>query len=344
MTNPASIDDYRRLAEKKLPPAIWHYLESGAGADLSLRANQATFDQQELMPRPLANVRGGHTRFSLFGKSYEHPVLLAPVAYQRLFHVDGELASALAAEAQQAPMIVSSLSSMPLATLAQSGAALWFQLYWQGSRSATLQLLHKAEVAGCSAIVFTVDAPVKQASLTLPAGIRAVNLEESVQSPKLSAGQSEVFDHWMMQAPDWKDFIWLREQTRLPLLVKGLLHPEDAERALQAGCDGIVVSNHGGRVLDGAPASLQALPAICRQVAGRKPVLLDSGIRRGSDVYKALSLGADAVLLGRPAIWGLSVAGAMGVAHVIRLVRDELEMTMALCGKSDLPSLRYAQV
>jgi 4-hydroxymandelate oxidase len=164
------------------------------------------------------------------------------------------------------------------------------------------------------------------ASATLKAA-RAVRVTAPLQH-----GQSPVFDGWMAQAPTWDDLAWLRDRIRQPLIVKGILHPDDAERAIELGCDGLVVSNHGGRVLDGAPASLDALPAILARVAGRVPVLLDSGIRDGRDVFKALRLGAGAVLLGRPYIWGLASAGALGVAHVIRLMRDELELAMALCG------------
>jgi 4-hydroxymandelate oxidase len=341
----SSIDDYKKLAAERLPPGSWDYLQAGCGKGLTLSANETVFDQLNVMPRPLADVGGGDTRITLFGQALAHPLMLAPVAYQRLFHAEGEQASAMAAEAQLTPMIVSSLASQILEDIASTGALLWFQLYWQGSREESLRLLRRAEAAGCKAIVFTVDAPVKQASLNLPAEIRAVNLADSSQNqpPTLSPEQSAVFDYWMQQAPGWKAVSWLRQQTTLPLLIKGLLHPDDAERALAAGCDGVIVSNHGGRVLDGAPASLDALPAIVSRVNGRAPVLFDSGIRSGSDIFKALSLGASSVLVGRPYIWGLAVQGALGVAHVIRLLRDELEMTMALTGHASVASVGAQQ-
>jgi 4-hydroxymandelate oxidase len=180
-----------------------------------------------------------------------------------------------------------------------------------------------------------VDAPVKVATMPLPDGINAVNLEPSIAPPPV-AGGSAVFDGWMAQAPTWDDFAWLRRQTELSLLIKGILYPDDAGRALDAGCNGIVVSNHGGRVIQGTPASIDALPHIVKRVAGRVPVLFDSGIRQGRDVFVALARGATAVLIGRPYIWGLAANGAMGVAHVIRLLRDELEMTMALTGCAHL--------
>ena len=334
-----SIADYQQLAEQKLPAEIWRYLSEGAGAGRTMAANIAALNDTSLMTRPLADVSGGHTRIKLFGQDYAHPLLLAPIAYQQLFHADGELAAAMAAEAQGAPYIVSSLASMKIDSIARSGAALWFQLYWQGSRETTLVLLRKAEAAGCKAIVLTVDAPVKQANFNLPPGISAVNLEADTRKPSLAKGQSEVFDYWMARAPRWSDLVWLREQTKLPLLVKGLLHADDAAQAVAIGCDGIVVSNHGGRVLDGTAASLHTLAACTARLGNKTTILFDSGIRSGSDAFKAIALGAHAVLIGRPYIWGLAAAGALGVAHVMRLLRDELEMTMALTGHASIASV-----
>lgn len=333
--------DYAPHAEARLAPEIWRYLQDGSGQGLTLQANRRAFDQLPLMPRPLADVRGGDTRLTLFGQTLEHPFILAPIAYQRLFHADGECASALATVAQGGQMLVSSLASQPLELIAaQAGQSLWFQLYWQGERERTLRLARRAEAAGYSVIVFTVDAPVKQATIALPDDIRAVNLEAPLALPSLKPQQSPVFDGWMAQAPTWDDLAWLREQLRVPLLVKGILHAEDAQRALALGCDGIVVSNHGGRVLDSAPAAIDVLPQIVAAIAGKVPVLLDSGVLSGRDAYKALALGATAVLPGRAFVWGLATAGALGVAHVLRLLRDELEMTMALCGKKTLLDIR----
>ncbi len=335
-----SIAGYRGKARQVLPPDIWHYLDSGSGAGRTRHANELDFDRLSLMPRPLADVRGGHTRVELFGQSLPHPFLLAPIAYQRLFHAHAEVGSAMAAEAQQATMIVSSLASQSLTDIAATHASLWFQLYWQSGRNATLRLLRKAEAAGARAIVFTVDAPVKQATLALPAGVSAVNLESGPALPAIADGQSAVFDQWMAIAPRWEDLDWLRAQTRLPLLVKGLLHADDAVRAADAGCDGLVVSNHGGRVLDGTPAPLDVLRRFRQRLGPSLPLLFDSGIRSGGDAFKAIAVGADAVLVGRPAIWGLAAAGPLGVAHVLRLLRDELEMTMALTGCRDIGSIR----
>lgn len=334
-----SIVEYQAKAQQQLPPDIWHYLDSGSGAGKTRQDNETAFNSIRLMPRPLADVRGGHTRVELFGQTLAHPFLLAPVAYQRLFHLHGEVGSAMAAHAQQAMMIVSSLASQSLTDIAATGAACWFQLYWQSGREATLRLLRKAEDAGAKAIVFTVDAPVKQATLALPDGIRAVNLDAEPQLPDLSDAQSVVFDQWMAVAPRWEDLDWLRAQTRLPLLVKGLLHADDAARAIAAGCDGLVVSNHGGRVLDGTPVALEVLRQFRAQLGPQMPLLFDSGIRSGSDAFKAIALGANAVLVGRPVIWGLATSGPLGVAHVLRLLRDELEMTMALCGCAGISAI-----
>lgn len=326
----ALLEEYARQAQQRLQPNVWHYLAEGE--------TETALSTPRLLPRPLADVRGGHTRLELFGQTLAHPILLAPIAYQSLFHADGEIASAMAAQAQDATFIISSLASQPIATIAQAASApqghgAWFQLYWQGDRARSLRLLKKAIAAGCSAIVFTVDAPIKQASLVLPANICAVNLEPPLPLP---VGGSAVFDGWMQQAPLWEDVAWLRQQTDLPLLLKGILHPDDAQRAVAAGIDGIVVSHHGGRVLPNTALSLHALPQIAARLEGKIPILFDSGIRSGRDVFTALALGASAVLLGRPYIWGLAANGALGVAQVIRLLRDELEMTMALTGCAEL--------
>jgi 4-hydroxymandelate oxidase len=326
-----SVVSYRAQALRRLDAKTWRYLKDGEDGP-----DAAAFAARRVMPRPLRDLRGGHARLALFGQQIEHPILLAPVAYQQLFHANAECASAMAASAQGGQLVVSSLASQPFAAVAgagrqSDGTGPWFQLYWQGDRARSLCLLRKAEAVGCSAVVFTVDAPIKLASLHLPDGVAAVNLETAV-SPAPTFGQSTVFDGWMTQAPTWDDVAWLCGETRLPLLLNGILHADDAEQALGLGCDGIIVSGHGGRVLPGTPAALECLPEIARQVAGRVPLLFDSGIRGGRDVFTALALGASAVMVGRPYIWGLAANGAMGVAHVIRLLRDELEMTMALCG------------
>lgn len=330
---PAMVHEYAAHAKSRLSDEVWRYLHDGDEG-----RNQRALREWNVLPRPLADVRGGNTRINLFGESLDHPMVLAPVAYQRLFHVDGEAGSAAAAAAQGGQMMVSSLASQPFAEIVQAAAAVegpapWFQLYWQGSRDATSRLLDRALSAGLSTVVFTIDAPVKRATLVLPAGVSAVNLDADESRYTLPPGASEVFDYWMAQAPTWNDVAWLRKRLGdRVLLLKGVLHPDDAGRAVAYGCDGIVVSNHGHRVLAAAPAGARALERIVCRIAGRVPLLFDGGARSGTDAFIAIALGASAVMIGRPAIWGLAAEGALGVARVIRLLRDELEMAMALAG------------
>lgn len=330
-----SLEPFQQQAQAALSPEAWAYLQDTAGRGLTAQANREAFDAIRLVPRVLADMRQASTQVTLFGQTLDHPLLLAPIAYQRLFHADGEQGSAAAADAQGGTMLVSSLASQSLESIAAaSERPLWFQLYWQGSREATLRLLRRAETAGYAVVVVTVDAPVKQAVCELSPHIWAVNCEQPLQANPVKLGESAVFQGWMSQAPTWQDMAWLRAQIQYPLLIKGILHANDAEQAMAMGFDGIIVSNHGGRVLDSVTSSLEALKQVLAQVQGRVPVLFDSGIRSGQDAYKALSLGAAAVCIGRPYIYGLAANGALGVAQVIRLMRDELEMTMALMGQS----------
>jgi len=334
------LQHYAQQAQSGLPADIWHYLQSDAGSGQQSLANVQAWQSIKLYPRPLATLNHPNTRCELFGERWEHPIMLAPVAYQKLFHADGEVGTAVACNAQQGQMLVSSLASQPLEEIiTQAQQPLWFQLYWQGDRPRTLALLQKALAAGYSVVVFTVDAPVKQAVMDLPEGIAAVNLSQPLTPKAIGPGQSQVFDGWMSQAPDWEDVAWLREQCPVPFLLKGLMHVEDAIQAAGLGCDGLVISNHGGRVLDTTPTVVDVLPAIADAVGGQCKLIVDSGIRSGQDVFKALALGADAVCIGRPYVWGLAAEGALGVAKVIRTLRDELEMTMALTGVANLKAL-----
>ncbi|MDR2688831.1 MAG: alpha-hydroxy-acid oxidizing protein [Azoarcus sp.] len=346
----AAVADYVPYARERLDDNAWAYIASGAADEITFHANRAAFDALALNTRVLADVRGGNTALTLFGQRFAHPILLAPVAYQRLAHPDGELATVQAAAALETGMVVSTLASHTLEDIARhADAPLWFQLYVQPDRGFTRELVRRAEAAGYSALVVTVDAPIagirnreQRARFQLPEGIGAVNLRGMAAPAPVPGAASPVFDVLMAHAPAWKDIEDLRAFTRLPLIVKGLLHPEDASRAFAAGADGIVVSNHGGRTLDTLPASLAALPAIVAGVErmGMKGViLLDGGIYRGTDVIKALALGANAVLIGRAWIYGLAAAGALGVAHVLRLLRDELEIGMALTGAAHLSDL-----
>lgn len=336
-----SAADYQRYAQRMMSANARAYIDSAAADELSHAANLQAFARHRLHPRALAEVQGGHSRCRLPGLDLAMPILLAPVAYQKLVHPDAERSAAYAASVMGSSMLVSTLASTLLEDIAAAAPSpLWFQLYWQHDRAVVAQLVQRAEAAGYRALVLTVDAPLagvrnaeQRAGFALPDGVAAVNLASMAPyQPALAAGQSAVFDGMMAIAPRWADIAWLRSQTRLPIMLKGILSPHDAELALQHGVDGLIVSNHGGRVLDTVPAALDALPAIAAVVQGRVPLLLDGGIRRGSDVFKALALGASAVLIGRPFLHALAVAGALGVAHLLRTLHEELEVTMALTG------------
>jgi 4-hydroxymandelate oxidase len=326
----------------------WSYISTGSADELTLRANREAFDRLRLQGRVLADMAGAQTRLTLFGDSFDYPMLLAPVAFHRLVHPEGELATAAGAGAVRAGMVVSTQASVALEEVArQAISPLWFQLYLQHDRAFTKSLVQRAANAGYRALVLTVDAPVtlrnreQRAGFGLPPGIQAVNLRGMAPPPppRAEPHESEVFRGLLDGAATWKDIAWLRSVSKLPLLLKGVMSPADAVRAVAEGVDGIIVSNHGGRALDTAPASIEALPRVAEAVAGRIPVLMDGGIRRGSDVLKALALGAKAVLVGRPYIHGLAVGGAVGVAHVMKILRTELEIAMTLTGCASLDAI-----
>ncbi len=338
-----AVADYEPLARERMSPQAWAYVAGGAGDELTLRRNRDAFDAIALAPRVLADLSQASTTIELLGQTFAHPILLAPVAYQKLAHSDGELATAHAASALRTGMVVSAQASVTIEDIARATQApLWCQLYIQPDRACTRELAQRAAAAGCTALMLTVDAPLsgvrnreQRAGFRLPDGVSAVNLADCV-SPEIAPsalGESPVFGTGMLHtAPTWRDVAWLREQSSLPLLIKGVFTPGDARRAVDAGASGIVVSNHGGRTLDTLPATVDALPRVADAIAGDVPVLVDGGIRRGTDVLKALALGASAVLVGRPYIWGLAAAGITGVAHVINMLWAELEIAMALTG------------
>jgi len=343
-----ALEDYQRLAAAILPVPARAYVD-GAGADgLTAQANLAAWRGIRLQSRLLCDMRGAHTGLRLFGLDLPHPFLLAPVAFHGLAHAEGEHATALGAAATGSLMVVSTQSGLPLEEIAaRAQGPLWFQLYMQPDRADTLALVRRAEAAGCRALVVTVDAPVNgirnteaRAGFALPEGLRAVNLD-GMRPPQIRSepGRAATFLGLLDQAPRWEDIVWLKAQTRLPLLLKGIMSAHDAGRAVAAGVDGVIVSNHGGRALDTLPATAEALPVVARQVAGRIPVLCDGGIRRGTDALKALAMGAAAVLVGRPQLHALAVGGAAGVAHMLTILRAELEVAMALTGRRDLAGI-----
>ena len=334
--------DYEVLAEQCMARPHYAYVAGGSGDDLTVAANLAAFSRWNICPRLLRNVSAGHTRVAIGGEQFAHPLLLAPVAFQNLAHPRAELETARAAHATDTCLIGSTLSSRSLEDVARAaGPQRWFQLYFQPRRADTQDLISRAEHAGYRAIVVTLDASVQVPSLrALRAGFRmpatciAVNLvdHDRAEPIALAAGESRIFQGIMRTAPTWSDLAWLLQTSPLPVWVKGVLHQGDAVQLKKAGCAGLIVSNHGGRSLDGAPASLDALPAIRAALGPAFPLLFDGGIRSGSDAFKALALGADGVLIGRLQMYALSVAGGLGVAHMITLLREELEVCMALAG------------
>ncbi len=330
---PASLADYEAAARARLPEAIWRHFMGVAGAGVTAQENQTAFDRLRLRPRVLAAPdANSHTAIRLLGRPLPPPILLAPVAFQHLAHSDGEKAAALGAAACGALYIASTQSGHPLEAIAAAapGAPRWFQLYWQHDRDLVRSLLRRAEDAGYEAIVFTVDAPVSMSATHTPHGLVSANL---VGWPRPAPPPAQgLCGGLAAAAPRWDALAWLCQSTRLPVVVKGILDPDDARLAVETGAAAVIVSNHGGRTLDGLPATVEALPAVVAAIAGRSPVLLDGGIRRGADVVRALALGADAVLIGRPWIHGLACGGAPGVAHVVNLLRAELEIAMTLIG------------
>lgn len=336
--------DYEQVAQGLLEPALHAYIAGGSAQDQTLADNRRAFDSWALRPRLLNDVRAGHTRLALQGSEWLHPIMLAPVAYQQLVHPQAELDTARAAAATDTCMVCSALATRPVEAVVAAAGRVWFQLYFQPDRADTLALLRRAEAAGCQALVVTLDAAIQAPSLRalragflMPADCVPVHLADlragqgPAQAPQ-HIGGSRIFQGAMGSAPTWPDLDWLMQQTRLPVWVKGVLHPADAMALRARGVAGLIVSNHGGRGLDGACASLDALPAIRQAVGHDTPVLLDSGIRSGQDIFKALALGANAVLIGRLQLYALHVAGALGVAHMLQLLREELEICMAMSG------------
>lgn len=343
--------DYARLARDIIDPALLAHIEGGSANDVTARANLAAFADHAVIPRLLRDVSGGDTRCRLGGITLLHPILLAPVAAQAMLHPDGERATAMAADAAQSGMVVSTLSSLTLEEIAATGrAGRWFQFYFQPGRAANADLVRRAVAAGYGAIVVTLDTPLQtpsyaaqRAGFVPPAALPA-NLVSypTVPPAPVAKGESALLHGLMARAPSWKDLDWLIEASALPVWVKGVLHPDDARMFAERGVAGIVVSNHGGRSLDGAPASLAMLPAVRAALGDAFPILFDGGIRSGGDVFKAIALGADAVLVGRLQALSLAVAGALGVAHMLRLLREELELCMALAGCATLGDVRTA--
>lgn len=328
-----TVDDFEPVARELLPKDVYDYFAGGAGDEWTLRENRAAFDRWVIRPRMLAGVAERDLSTEVLGTRVAFPVLVAPWAYQRLAHPDGELATARACEDAGTIMVVSSTAVDHLEDIAAaSGGPKWWQLYLFSDRGFTGDMLQRVVAAGYGAVCFTVDLPV--------IGLRHRDTRNEFLMQVGLPQDDLVFDPNI----SWADIAWIRERAALPLLVKGIMTAEDARIALDHGVDGIVVSNHGGRQLDGVAAGVTVLPEVVEAVGGRVPVLVDGGIRRGTDVLKALALGAAAVLVGRPTCWGLAVAGEQGVAEVLGILRAELENAMALAGVRSVVEITAAFV
>lgn len=334
---PLNLRDYERLATEKLGPGPFGYFAGGAGDEITLEENLAAFRRIKLRPRVLVDVTDVSTETEVLGHEISMPVLVGPVAYQRLAHPDGELATARGTARAGTIFCLSTFAtaSAPEVEEAAPDGTRWYQLYVFRDRALTGALLEEAAAAGFSAIVLTVDLPrFGRREVDLRTGVL---VSEQLVPSLVRAGESRAFsphETTAVLAPDvsWDDIELFSEQSGLPVLVKGILTADDARLACENGAAGIVVSNHGGRQLDGVQASVEALPEVVDAVAGRVPVLLDGGIRRGTDVLKALALGARATLVGRPQVWGLAADGEDGVTRLLGLLRDDLELSLALLG------------
>ncbi|MFO1502976.1 MAG: alpha-hydroxy acid oxidase [Steroidobacteraceae bacterium] len=342
--------DFVEAAREYIAGPCYEYISGGSGAGHTVALNERAFGALTVCPRILRDVSTAHTRVELPGAALPHPVLLAPVAHQVLVHPGAEVETARGASVTGTCMVASTLSTRTLEEIAAVDAAgsRWFQLYLQPDPEVTFDLLRRAELAGYGAIVITVDAALQvpaqrtvQAGFRMPAAAVPGNLRDYAPAARC-AGPQSIFRAAATGTPRWDQLVQLRSHTSLPVWIKGVMHPDDARAARDRGFAGAIVSNHGGRGLDGAPASIEVLPGIRRAVGDDFPLLLDSGIRSGRDVFLSIARGADAVLVGRLQLHALAVAGALGVAHMLRLLREELEVCMALAGCTSLADVRQA--
>ena len=338
------LEQFREKARARLDPVHWDFYEGGADDETALAENERAFTRLALLPRVLRGAGPADTAVDLLGHRLSLPVLVAPTAFHRLAHPDGETATARATAAAGTVLITSMAATTAVgevvaaARAVRPDAAVWFQLYLQPRPEVTAELVRRAEQAGCTALVVTADSPVfgrharddRNAFHDLPPGHAAENMRGLPGGP--ADGTRDIV---MSAGLSWADLRALRDLTALPVVLKGVLHPADARRAVGEGVDALIVSNHGGRQLDAAPAAVEALPRVAEAVAGRVPVLLDGGIRGGSDVVTALALGATAVGIGRPVLWGLAAEGESGVAAVLAALREQTAHVLTLCGARD---------
>ena len=346
-----TVEEFEAAAEQLLPKLVFDYFAGGSGEEWTLAENRRAFDRWVIRPRVLVDVSDLELGTTVLGRPVSFPILLAPTALQRMAHRDGELATARAAAALGTLMILSTVSSVPLEDVAATSVPRWFQLYVLRDRDLTAQLVKRGHAAGYEALVLTVDTPLlgrrlrdERNRFALPDGIEMANLRGMGLPESTGSGLSSFFLDRHDASLTWDDVAWLGSLTPMPMVLKGIVTGEDARLAAGAGAAAIVVSNHGGRQLDGAPATLDALPEVVEAAEGRLEVYLDGGIRRGPDVLKALALGARAVLIGRPYLWGLAVGGEAGVRAVLELLRDDLVLTMVLAGRRSVAEVDRSAV
>ena len=344
-----NVDDFEEAARARLEPGAFGYFAGGAGDEHTLHGNSTAFERWQLRPRVLVDVATVSTAATVLGTEVAFPLLVAPTAFQRLADPEGELATARAAAAAGTVMTLSTLSSVSPAELAAvaPGAPQWFQLYWSTDRGFTKELVESAAEAGQSAIVLTVDFPVAgrrerdlRASFALPDDLPLPNLPVRIEREDFHANLGSIVDSTLT----WRDLEWLRSCSPLPLVLKGILTAEDALLAVEHGAAAVIVSNHGGRQLDGVPPALDALPEVVEAVGERVEVLVDGGIRRGTDVLKALALGARAAMSGRAVLWGLAAGGEEGARQVLELLHAEIEAGLKLLGCASPAEVTRAHV
>jgi 4-hydroxymandelate oxidase len=339
--------DFEALAHQRMSPLAWEYITSAAADEITVRWNRAAFDRIRLKPKTLVDVSKLDTKVTLFGRELPFPILLAPTALHKLVHPEGDVATARGVSAAGTSMVLSSHASTSVEDVTKAATTpVWFQLYVLRDRGFTRSLAQRAEAAGCQALCVTADYPVTgvrnredRSNFVLPPGIELPNLKRAEASKH---GTDTQTNEALVPHADnftWKDVEWLRALFHGPVLLKGILNPDDADEAVKSGASGIIVSNHGGRNLDTVPATIDALPHVVDRVAGRIPVLMDGGVRRGTDVFKALANGANAVLIGRPYLHGLAVAGEAGVTRVVRILEREFAITMAMMGRTSLSGI-----
>ena len=342
---PINLFDFEAIAKATLPKSNYDYYASGSGDEITLRSNRVSFDKIELLPRVLVDVSERNTGTTILSTPVAAPILIAPTAFQRLAPPDGEISTARAAEKAKTIMTLSTLSNTTLEDVSNATqAALWFQLYIHKDRELTRSLIQRAEKAGYKAICITVDTPLLgrrerdiRNQFGLPNHLDIANVKARLNASEDNASALAIYAGELLdQANTWKDIDWVRSITALPILLKGIHHPEDALLAVEHGVNGIIVSNHGARQLDTVPATIDMLPGITQAIDGQIEVLLDGGVRRGTDVLKALALGASAIFIGRPILWGLAVDGEQGVLKVLEMLHEELDLAMALSGVTSI--------